>query len=48
LKQEIQPDLDHIMSLFDQMKVNFTKEINARKMQGGRSGFDLDSSNSID
>jgi len=31
LKQEIQPDIDHIMGLFDKMKEAFQKEINERE-----------------
>ena len=30
LKQEIQPDFDHIMGLFDQMKEQFRRDIDQR------------------
>ena len=30
IKQEIQPDFEHIMSLFDKMKEQFQREINER------------------
>ena len=30
-EQEIQPDFDHLMSLFEQMRINFTKELSSRR-----------------
>ena len=44
-KRDLQPDFDHLMSLFDKMKEQFQSEINVRRSNnsGSRNGIKEDS-----